>query len=103
MSNLSEKREENLPHTAINAKQLTFTNNDKGQLENVKNGGKIVVMWSLLPFALHINALLTLLNVGFGKVLRTTIYANYEKNLKETLAKYNIVLLAFLEVEITQR
>jgi len=36
-----------------NAKQLTLMDNGKGQPENVKNGSKIVVMWSILPFAIH--------------------------------------------------
>ena len=52
--NLWEKNlEENLLHMA-NAKQLTLMGNGKGQPEKVKNGSKIVVMWSILPFAIHI-------------------------------------------------
>lgn len=44
--------EENLLHMA-NAKQLTLMGNGKGQPENVKNGSKIVVMWSIFPFPIH--------------------------------------------------
>ena len=36
-----------------NAKQLTLMGNGKGQPENVKNGSKIVVMWSIFLFAIH--------------------------------------------------
>ena len=35
-----------------NAKQLTLMGNGKGQPENVKNGSKIVVMWSICSFAI---------------------------------------------------
>ena len=49
---VEEKREENSTYTA-NAKMPTIM--WKRQPANAKNGGKIMVTWSFLPFKFHVN------------------------------------------------
>ena len=54
---VEEKREEDSTYTA-NVKMPTYK--WKRQPENAKNGGKIMVTWSLLPCAFHLNVMMNL-------------------------------------------
>ena len=51
---VEEKLDKNSTYTANAKMPILSSRNGKRRPANAKNGGKIVVIWSLLPFAFHV-------------------------------------------------
>ena len=57
-----KKNEKKIPRIRQTRKCQLSRRNGKRQSANAKNGGKIMVTWSLLPFAFPVNVMLNLSN-----------------------------------------